>query len=176
MLPRSRVCFFLFFPSISQQQVPVNHILFVFIRGGFRLFPLIVKTFFHPISDIFLEQKTLPIAGVLYGVKYWLSKSTSKMCQKFSVIITNICGFFCLQDKTWIKMPKWSNVFNIVRSVCFDYCEFLTNFLTYFLTTLFDAVQNSSWWHHSKLLCIWYFWFEELAIIKLIKLTQYHHV
>ena len=34
--------------------------------------------------------------------------------------------------------------FNIIRSVCFDYWEFLTNLLTYFLTMLFDAVQNSS--------------------------------
>ena len=36
--------------------------------------------------------------------------------------------------------------FNIIRSVCFDYWEFLTNFLTYFLTRLFDAVQNSSYY------------------------------
>ena len=34
--------------------------------------------------------------------------------------------------------------FNIIRCVCFDYWEFLMNFLTYFLTTVFDAVQNSS--------------------------------
>ena len=34
----------------------------------------------------------------------------------------------------------------IIRCVCFDYWEFLTNFLTYFLTTLFDALQNSSYW------------------------------
>ena len=57
-------------------------------------------------------------------------KVRQRMCQKFSVIITNI---FSLQDKTWIKMPKWTISFNIIRSVCNDYWEFLTNFLTYFL-------------------------------------------
>ena len=47
-----------------------------------------------------------------------------KVCQKISVIITktwHLC-FYCLQDKTSIKKAK--------ISVCFDYWDFLTNFLT----------------------------------------------
>ena len=36
--------------------------------------------------------------------------------------------------------------FNIIRSVCFDYWEFLTNFLTYFLTIFDDAI-----WRRTKL-------------------------
>ena len=34
-----------------------------------------------------------------------------KIRQKFSVIITNTCVSFCLQDKTWNKMPKWTVFF-----------------------------------------------------------------
>ena len=40
---------------------------------------------------------------------------SQKVCRKISVIITNTCVFarvfssFCwIQDKTWIKMPKWT--------------------------------------------------------------------
>ena len=150
MLPRSRVCFFLFFPSISQQQVPVNHILFVFIRGGFRLFALILKTFFHPISDIFLEQKALPIAGVLYGVKYWLSKSTSKMCQKFSVIITNICVFFVFKTKRELKCLNeamfliLSEVFVLITANFWRifWRTFWQHYLTPYKTPADDTIQN----------------------------------
>ena len=49
------------------------------------------------------------------------SKSLSK---NFSVHIKHFC-FCCLQDKPWIKMPKWT-VFVISSQVChFDYWDFL---------------------------------------------------
>ena len=52
-----------------------------------------------------------------------------KVRQKISVIKTKLfCG--CLQDKMWIKMPKWTFFLNIITSVCFDYWDFLTNLLT----------------------------------------------
>ena len=50
------------------------------------------------------------------------SKNSSEILSYHS---KHLCVFFCLQDKMWIKMPKWG---------IFDNWEFLTNFLTH----LFD--------------------------------------
>ena len=46
---------------------------------------------------------------------------------------------FCLEKKKFLEIWVWD---------CYDYWDFLTNFMTCFLTPLFDAVQNSSYWHY----------------------------
>ena len=69
-----------------------------------------------------------------------------KIHQKFSVIITNTF-FLVFKTKSESKCKRII-FFNIFRSVYFDYWEFPTNFLTYFLKTVLDAVQNSSYGHN----------------------------
>ena len=50
-----------------------------------------------------------------------------KVCQKISVIITNTCVFSVFKTKRVLKCKIF---LNIIRSVCFDYWDFLKNFLT----------------------------------------------
>ena len=69
------------------------------------------------------------VAGVFYSVKNGLSFTASKSSLE-NIINHNKHLCFCsLQDKTWIKMPKWTIFFNTIKNVCFDYWDFMTNFL-----------------------------------------------
>ena len=70
------------------------------------------------------------------------------MHQKFSVIITKTC-FLCLQDKIWIKMPKW-NIF-LISSEVFDLIteNFWRIFWWHYLTPYKNLVplQKVLCWH-----------------------------
>ena len=91
-----------------------------------------------------MDSQYASLAEVFYGAIYWSPIITSKNWSEFLSNQNKHLCFFCFQDKIWNKMPQWTIFFNIIRRVCFDCWEFLTNFLTYFLTTPFDSVQNSS--------------------------------
>ena len=108
----------------------------------YNFFKEIMPTHFSPI--LFISFKLKQILEFLFFYRQKLSehyswsvvrrqivspKSTSKICQKFSVVITNTWVSFCLQDKTWIKMPKWTIFFNISKIVWSEYWDFLIIFL-----------------------------------------------
>ena len=86
-----------------------------------------------------------------------LLKSTSKnSSQILSINHNKHLSFFVFKTKRELKCQN-EVFFNIIRIVCFDYWEFLTNFLTYFLMTLFDAVQKLGFWScfESKKFLFW---------------------
>ena len=74
------------------------------------------------------------------GVQYWWrQRARQKVGQKISVIITNTFVFkrkreSNCQNELFLNIikSKWLPI----KRVCFDYWDFLTNFLTYFLTTI----------------------------------------
>ena len=72
-----------------------------------------------------------------------MSKNSSEILSNHN---KHLC-FFCFQDKMWIKINYF---FNIIRRVCFDYWEFLTNFLTWICDqyTHSLSIRNGvkSWW------------------------------
>ena len=73
----------------------------------------------HDIRQLSLHKTSL---GLIYKRNFSTAPiidrqlSRQKIRQKFSVIITKTCvfartvfsSFCCLQDKKWIKMPKWT--------------------------------------------------------------------
>ena len=70
------------------------------------------------------------LAESFYNVKYGSSIITSKSSsENLSNHNKHLC-FCCLQDKTWIKMPKWTIFRNIITNVCLHYWDFQMNFLT----------------------------------------------
>ena len=67
----------------------------------------------------FVWLKVDSIAEVFYGANYWSPIITSKnssetlsIHNKHLCLCTVFSSFCCLQDKTWIKMPKWT-IFSI---------------------------------------------------------------
>ena len=55
-----------------------------------------------------------------------------------------VCTYFW-----WYDIGILIHVLSWNKTVCYDYWDFLMNFLMCFLTPLFDAVQNSSFCHFS---------------------------
>ena len=90
------------------------------------------------------------IAESFYYVNYGLSIITSKkLSNNLSNQNKHLC-FCCLQDKMWIKMPKWT-IFVIsflwkCRMFCFDYWDYLTNFWCNNWQSIIDVVERLSYW------------------------------
>ena len=94
-----------------------------------------------PLKNIFLEK----IAGVFYNVKNGSSFITSKSSsENLSNHNKRLC-FCCLQDKTWIKMPKWtiflisSKVFVLITEI------FWQTFWRNKWRSVFDVVKDSNY-------------------------------
>ena len=101
-------------------------------------------------------KKCLVMVGIT-GHHSWSFVRRQKARQKSSSEnLSNHNKHFCFQDKTWIKMPKWT-IFLISSKVNNSQSKefvliteiFCRIFWHIFWRPLFDAVQNSSYWHIS---------------------------
>ena len=73
-----------------------------------------------------------------------------KVCQKISVIITNTCVFCCLQDKTRIKMLKWTILLISTKVYVLITEIFWRTFWHNKWWSVFDVVKDSSSYFNLK--------------------------
>ena len=91
-------------------------------------------------------KKDEALAGVFYNVKNGSSFIMSKSLSKNLSNLNKHLWWYYKNSSFWHFDSHFVLKTKIPTSVCYDCWEFLTNFLTYFLTTLLDSVQNSSYW------------------------------
>ena len=115
--------------TISLLNVVVTYELFLFMICKKKYF-LLPKTNCGWSKHLLLRLKQERKFSTALIIERQLSRQ--KICQKFSVIITNTCVFSVFKTKYELKCQNELFLFCfVIRCVCFDYWEFLTNFLTW---------------------------------------------